>query len=48
MLFREYTSRYLGTDSIKILGLKWLSKLDCFSYDGVNIPNDVIITKRVV
>ena len=32
----------------KVLGLFWDSKTDTFQYNGIEIPSDVIITKRLI
>ena len=33
---------------VKVLGEHWSSNIDCFQYDGVDLPENVIITKRLV
>ena len=33
---------------VKVLGVRWAPSRDLFSFDGVNLPTDVIPTKRVV
>ena len=33
---------------MKILGLKWLTRIDRFSYDGLEVPVDLVTTKRLV
>ena len=35
-------------ESIKVLGTKWIAKNYTFSFDGVEVPNDIISTKRMV
>jgi hypothetical protein len=35
MLFREFETKHLEADSVKILGMKWLTLLDCFNFNGV-------------
>ncbi|KAJ8032042.1 hypothetical protein HOLleu_25452 [Holothuria leucospilota] len=48
IFFQEFQTKYLDVQSLKILGLKWIAKLDYFSYDGVEVPADIVVTKRVV
>jgi hypothetical protein len=36
------------SDSMKILGVKWLSSKDAFSFEGVMIPPHLVTTKRVI
>ncbi|KAJ8027606.1 hypothetical protein HOLleu_32800 [Holothuria leucospilota] len=48
IFFQEFQTKYLDVQSLKILGLKWIAKLDYFSYDGVEVPTDIVVTKRVV
>ncbi|XP_064653106.1 uncharacterized protein LOC135503461 [Lineus longissimus] len=47
MFIHEFDS-HSGTVSTKILGLKWLKTEDCFAFDGVDIPTQIVTTKRVV
>ena len=28
--------------------MKWLANEDCFSFDGIHIPENLLITKRVI
>ena len=48
MLQKQFEDKYLGSDSIKVLGMKWLPQSDCFVFGGVDVPQDLMITKRVV
>ena len=48
MLQKHFEDKHLGSDSIKVLGLKWLPQSDCFVFGGVDVPPDLLITKRVV
>ena len=48
MIYSEYEGKYQGADSHKVLGMRWLSSADCFSFDGVAISSQAFITKRVV
>ncbi|XP_064650013.1 uncharacterized protein LOC135501700 [Lineus longissimus] len=47
-MFRHEFDSHSGTVSTKILGLKWLKTEDCFAFDGVDIPTQIVTTKRVV
>ena len=33
---------------LKVLGMEWLSSEDCFSFSGLQIPDDLCITERVI
>ena len=33
---------------VKVLGVQWSPNIDCFQYDGVDLPENVFITKRLV
>ena len=35
-------------ENVKILGLYWNRTLDCFSYEGLEISEDIVLTKRMV
>ena len=48
MLFQELGAKQHASESVKILGLKWLVDSDCFSFDGLEIPTDLTVTKRVM
>ena len=37
-----------GTDHAKILGVVWIPEKDCFTFEGVELPEDVVPSKRVV
>lgn len=47
-LCREFKDKSVGEESIKVLGMRWLSSLDFFAFDGMDIPNAICVTKRVV
>ena len=38
----------LSGNSVKILGLQWDQVSDCFSYEGLDLSVDLLITKRIV
>ena len=49
MLNREFSDKNLtGEPSVKVLGIRWLAEQDCFSFDGVETPGGLCVTKRVV
>ena len=48
MFFQEFGAKHVGSESVKILGLKWLTGPDCFSFDGLEVPVELTTTKRVV
>ena len=48
LMLREYGVKYSELEAVKILGFKWVSQLDYFSFEGMEVPPDVITTKRVV
>ena len=48
MFLKEFESKHLDTDSVKVLGLKWMKIVDCFRFDGVDVPPSLQITKRTV
>jgi hypothetical protein len=35
-------------EPVKVLGVKWVTNEDCFGYDGIQIPEDMVVTKRIV
>ena len=37
-----------GEQQNKVLGVIWSPNSDCFTFEGVSIPDNLIITKRVV
>ena len=45
---RVFQENSQTAESIKVLGMRWFASIDCFSFDGINIPGDVIVTKRMV
>ena len=49
MLSHEFHDRSVGEESsLKVLGLSWIAFEDSFSLDGVELPGDLCVTKRVV
>ena len=44
----EFGSHVNIQGSHKVLGLKWLLSEDCFSFDTIEFPTDLIITKRLI
>ena len=46
---KEFGMSY-GSETVKVLGLKWLSVNDCFLFDGVELPGnlEMVSSKRVV
>ena len=48
LLCREFKDKSVGEDSFKVLGIRWLANQDCFSCDGVKMPRDLCVTKRLV
>ena len=46
LLCREFQD-FVGQSS-KVLGIRWLANQDCFSFDGVTMPRDLCVTKRLV
>ena len=46
--FNESEFKYTESDALKVLGLKWNPVNDCFSFDCLTSPNEMIITKRLV
>ena len=47
MFFKEFGEKHSEAESVKILGLKWLRVEDCFMFDGVQVPTQLVTTKRV-
>ena len=47
MLAREFTDKS-AVESTKALGIRWLPSEDCFAFDGLVVPNGLVITKRIV
>jgi hypothetical protein len=35
-------------DSLKVLGLKWVSSSDCFVFEGMSFQRDLCVTKRLI
>ena len=48
LVIHEFESKHSGATSCKVLGLKWLSLDDCFTYDTFPISEGLVITKRIV
>ena len=48
LLHQEFHDKYVDDDVIRVLGMKWLANEDCFSFDGIHIPENLLITKRVI
>ena len=48
MLHQHFGEKHLGSESVKVLGLKWSPETDCFSFGGIAIPSCLVITKRVI
>ena len=48
MLHEHFEEKHLGSESVKVLGLKWSPETDCFSFGGIAIPSCLVITKRVI
>ena len=48
LLYREFEGKYTEDESIKVLGMKWASSNDHFSFNGVEVSSDLCITKRAV
>lgn len=48
MFLKEYESKHLDADSVKILGLKWSKLCDCFGFDGIEVSPSIQLTKRHV
>ena len=47
-IYREAEAKHLDSESVKVLGMKWIASKDCFAFEGVEIPTGLKITKRVV
>ena len=48
LLNKEFLNKTVGEESFKVLGMRWLASEDFFAFDGIEIPNDICITKRMV
>ncbi len=48
LVSREFQDRSVEEGSHKVLGMRWIASIDCFVFDGVTVPKDLCITKRVV
>ena len=48
LLQREFQDKMVEGEVVKVLGMKWLATLDCFTFDGVKVPSGLLVTKRVV
>ena len=48
-IYQEISAKPLiPGESIKVLGTKWITKNDTFSFDGVKVLNDIITIKHIV
>ena len=47
-LYKEWEGKHQESPDIKVLGLKWNVESDCFLFQGVAIPDSLVVTKRVV
>lgn len=47
-VYTHIGGKHLESESFKILGVKWTSDEDVFSFDGIEIPTGITTTKRVV
>ena len=47
LLYREFHESP-AEESLKVLGMRWLALEDCFSFDGLVVPGELCVTKRVV
>ena len=48
-IYQEISAKHLiPGESIKVLGTKWIAKNYTFTFDGVEVPNDIILTKCIV
>jgi hypothetical protein len=45
MLFKEFAAKGLDAASVKVLGLTWLIREDCFQFEGIVIPPELKCTK---
>ena len=49
LVIHEFQSKHsAGATSSKVLGLKWLSLNDCFTYDTLDIPKGLVMTNITV
>ncbi|KAG1697911.1 hypothetical protein GQR58_005883 [Nymphon striatum] len=48
LIYKEFESKHLDNEPIKVLGMKWIPHEDSFSYEVLNIPADFKITKRSI
>ena len=48
MLYQEFESKHSDSESGKVLGMKWIASIDCFSFEGMLVPCDLRVTKRVI
>ena len=48
MVLHEFDSKYSGSEVNKVLGLKWLATSDQFSFEVLEIPKFLVVTKRVI
>ena len=48
MAARLFESKCNIQTSHKVLGIKWLLDEDCFTYEALEFPSDLVVTKRVI
>ena len=48
LLLREFTDKCLDSEAIKVLGMVWLARVDCFTFQGPSFPPGLKVTKRVI
>ena len=48
MFLKDPAPKHSEVDSVKILGLKWVKTEDCFAYDGIDVPCDIVTTKCAI
>ena len=48
MIYKEFEVKHLESESVKVLGIKWLASINCFSFDGLEIPDGQKVTKRTI
>ena len=47
-LHSEFGSRHIDADFTKVLGMTWMTSIDCFKFEGIEIPSSIQLTKRMV
>ena len=48
VLHKEFQDKLVGEESHKVLSMRWMVSQDCFTFDGVVVPDNLCVTKRVV